>query len=213
MTSDDTKSSVALYAYCSLAALSLGLSACNPVRLGASLRTGFGRPGETTSSSFTLPSNVAIRIEESRFDASSHTINGCGEAAAVGKSCLIGRQLVFGSANQIPKTYVTSIVASFGGREYKLDVSEMYDAWGNRPLEVQGSGRYFGGSCEDAMNCTLRGLFSTGAATYAAEWQIVDGVSTRTVLTDSSDVVTAFQQHIDPPTRTAATHAVQGTTI
>jgi hypothetical protein len=191
-------SHVAIRAYCCTALISIGLSACNPVRLGATLRTGFGRPGETTSSTLMLPSNVAIRIEEAPFDPTSRTIRGC-ETAVSGstKSCLIAGKLVFGSADQLPKTYVTDITASFAGRDYSLDVSQMYDAWGRRPLEINGV-RYFGGSCADALNCTLRGLFSDGAGAYVAEWQIVGGVSVRTVLTDSGDVVAAFRQHIDP---------------
>ena len=74
----------------------------------------------------------------------------------------------------------------------------MYDAWGGRALEANGV-RYFGGSCVDELNCDLRGLFSDAAGAYVAEWQIVGGVVERTVLSDSSDVVAAFRQHIDPP--------------
>jgi hypothetical protein len=192
-------SHLALHAYCGMALISIGLSACNPMRLGATLRAGFGRPGETTSSSLTLPSNVTILIEEAPFDTTSHTVKGCGTSMSAGtKSCLIAGQPVFGSADQLPKTYVIGITASFAGRDYKLDVSQMYDAWGRRPLEVNGV-RYFGGSCADARDCTLRGLFSDAAGAYVAEWQIVGGVSVRTVLTDSGDVVAAFRQHIDPP--------------
>jgi hypothetical protein len=90
------------------------------------------------------------------------------------------------------------MTATVGGRTYKLEISQMYDAWGSRPLEANGV-RYFGGSCEDELNCTLRGLFSDATGAYAAEWHIVDGVPVRTVLTDSNDVVAAFRQHIDPP--------------
>jgi len=90
-------------------------------------------------------------------------------------------------------------MATFAGRSYSLDVSQMYNAWGSRPLEYKGSVRYFGGSCENALNCTLRGLFSDAAGAYVAEWQIVNGVSERTILTWSADVVTEFMKHIDPP--------------
>ena len=185
----------AAHVYCCTVLVSISLSACNPVRLGASLRAGYGRPVETTSSSLTLPSNVSIRIDEAPFDPGSHNIKGCGGGA---RSCLIGGRLAFGSADQVPKTYVSSITVSVSGHEYSLDVSQMYDAWGRRTLESNGM-RYFGGSCADALNCTLRGLFSDAAATYAAEWQIAGGVPVRTVLTDSGDVVAAFRQHIDPP--------------
>jgi len=32
-----------------------------------------------------------------------------------------------------------------------------------------------------------------------AQWEIVDGVSVRTVLTDSDDIVDLFMHNIDPP--------------
>jgi len=199
MTSTRRASCFARCIFCCTVLIAIGLSACNPVRLGATLRTGFGRPGESTSSAFTLPSNVAILIEEAPFDPTSHTIKGCGPASGGSKSCLISGRPAFGSADQLPRTYVTGITASFAGRDYKLDVSQMYDAWGTRSLQTNGGVRYFGGSCADATHCTLRGLFSDAAGAYAAEWRIVDGVAVRTVLTDSGDVVLAFRQHIDPP--------------
>ena len=75
----------------------------------------------------------------------------------------------------------------------------MYDAWGARPLEVKGVVRYFGGKCFDTKNCQLRGLFSDAAGSFVAEWQIVGGLPTRTILTSSSDVVHLFMNNIDPP--------------
>jgi hypothetical protein len=75
----------------------------------------------------------------------------------------------------------------------------MYNAWGSRPLEFIGSVRYFGGKCVDAKNCSFRGLFSDAGGSFVAEWRVINGVSTRTVLTDSSDVVSLFMKNIDPP--------------
>lgn len=75
----------------------------------------------------------------------------------------------------------------------------MYDAWGNRPLEVKGAIRYFGGRCSDVKNCEFRGIFSDGVGTFVAEWRVVDGVPIRDVLTDSSDIIDLFMHNIDPP--------------
>lgn len=82
---------------------------------------------------------------------------------------------------------------------YSLDVSDMYDAWGRRPLEHAGIIRYFGGKCFDNKNCLLRGLFSDAAGSFVAEWQIVDGLPIRSVLSSSQDIVHLFMEHIDPP--------------
>jgi hypothetical protein len=98
---------------------------------------------------------------------------------------------------------VKSISASIQGRRYELDASQMFDAWGGRPVEAKlpdGTRfRYFGGRCADAVNCTFRGLFSDGAGTFVAEWKIVDGTPQRTVLSWSDDVVKLFMDDIDSP--------------
>jgi hypothetical protein len=156
---------------------------------------------------FTLRSGVVIRIVEAPFDPAAHRIKGCGVGPRANPSalvtCLIDGKPVFGSDTQLPQTYVKSITAKFQGQSYALDVSQMYNAWGTRRFEmtVKGVGtvRYFGGSCQDSSNCVLRGLFSDAAGAYVAEWQVIDGVSVRTVLTSSGDIVGQFIQHIDPP--------------
>jgi hypothetical protein len=166
------------------------------VVLGLGLGVGAYAADGSRSSVFTLPSGVTIRIVEGPFNPAKHKIKGCTEAAGADGCFIDGR---FGSADELPKTYVKSITATFGGRSYSLDVSQMYNAWGGRPLEVKGVVRYFGGSCSDPMNCTLRGLFSDAAGSYVAEWQIANGISARTILTWSGDIVSEFITNIDPP--------------
>jgi hypothetical protein len=145
--------------------------------------------------SFTLPSGVAIRIIEAPFDGSKHRLKGCTGP----DGCLIDGRIPFGSDGGLPKSYVKSITASFKGQHHTLDASQMYNAWGGRPLEVKGTIRYFGGKCQDSMNCSLRGLFSDASGSFVAEWQVVSGVSQRTIITSSSDVMNEFRKNIDPP--------------
>lgn len=149
-----------------------------------------------TKAAFTLPSGVHIKITEATFQKKLFKVSGCtGE----GTNCRINGHTPFGSAFEIPKTYVKSIAISYQGQSYPLDTSDMYDAWGDRPLEYKGTVRYFGGKCFDTKNCQFRGLFSDAAGSFVAEWRIVNGLSNRTVLTDSNDIVNLFMQHIDPP--------------
>lgn len=149
-----------------------------------------------TEAVFTLPSGVKVKIIEAPFKKKLFKVSGCTENSAI---CRINGHVPFGSALELPKTYVKSISVSYQGRSYFLNASDMYDAWGERPLEVKGAVRYFGGKCADVKNCQFRGLFSDAAGSFVAEWQIVNGLSNRTVLTDSNDVVNLFMQHIDPP--------------
>ena len=150
--------------------------------------------------SFQLPSGVTIRVAEAPFVASEHHLKACAGGAG---ACLIDGLVPFGTDGEVPKTYVKSISASFKGQTYALDASQMFNAWTGRPLEVKLSDgshfRYFGGRCEDRLNCTFRGLFSDGAGSFVAEWKVVNGTSQRTVLTWSNDVVNFFMSNIDPP--------------
>lgn len=147
------------------------------------------------TSTFTLPSNVGVTIIEAAFQAPKFEVEGCSEKSA---TCRINGRIPFGVAFSLPKTYVKSITVSFQGASYGLEATDMYNAWGNRPVEYPGVVRYFGGKCFDKKNCQFRGLFSDAAGTFVAEWLIVDGHSTRTVLTSSSDVVVLFTENIDP---------------
>jgi len=144
---------------------------------------------------FTISGGVRVEIVESTFDKDIFQITGCENN---GEGCLINGHIPFGSDLDIPKTYVKSIVVTCKGHSYLLDPSDMYNAWGNRPLELKGV-RYFGGNCYDEKNCQFRGLFSDGAGSFVAEWRIVNGMPVRTVLTNSNDVVNLFIKHIDPP--------------
>ena len=145
---------------------------------------------------FTLPSGVTVRILEAPFKKELWQVEGCSSAEA---ACRINGQLPFGAAFGLPSTYVKSITIEYKGRTHALDVSGMFDAWGGRPLEHKGVVRYFGGKCSDAHNCQVRGLFSDAAGAFVAEWMVVNDRATRTVLTDSKDVVHLFITNIDPP--------------
>jgi len=149
-----------------------------------------------TISKFTLPSGVDVTIQEAAFQKTNFAVEGCSNET---EKCRINGRIPFGVASGLPKTYLKQITISFQGRSYDLDISDMYDAWGMRPLQYPGKVRYFGGSCSDVRNCELRGLFSDASGSFVAEWRIVDGLATRTILTDSSDVVALFMKNIDPP--------------
>lgn len=156
----------------------------------------FNQASADQSAAFLLPSGVKVEIVEATFDKTLVKVSGCGNSD---QTCLINGRVPFGTDSSVPKTYTKSIKISYQGQSYLLDVSDMYNAWGTRPLEVKGVVRYFGGRCFDAKNCQLRGLFSDAAGSFVAEWKIINGLPVRTVLTNSNDVVKLFMQHIDPP--------------
>lgn len=149
----------------------------------------------SAKSEFSLPSGVHVAIDEEKFERGQFHVSGCTDES---KLCLVNGHIPFGVAESLPKTYIRSIVVAFSGHSYSLNASDMYDAWNARPLAMKGV-RYFGGRCSDARNCQFRGVFSDGAASFVAEWRIVDGYQIRTVLSDSRDIVDLFIHNIDPP--------------
>ncbi|VAW58416.1 hypothetical protein MNBD_GAMMA08-201 [hydrothermal vent metagenome] len=106
--------------------------------------------------------------------------------------------LIFG-ATRTPKTYVNKITFYVNNKSYNLENMYMYNAWGNRPLEVPNVIKYFDAHCYDNSNCTIRGIFSDAAGSFVAEWKIINGESFRTIITDSSDVLGVFKNNISPP--------------
>ncbi len=124
-----------------------------------------------TEVTFVLPSEVKVKIIEAPFDKKLFKVLGCTESDP---SCFINGQPPFGVDGRLPKTYVKSISVSYRGQSYSLDVSDMYDAWGKHPLDYKGYIRYFGGKCFNTKDCRFRGLFSDGAGSFVAEWQVID---------------------------------------
>jgi len=149
-----------------------------------------------TVSNFILPSGVDVEIVEVDFQKNNFTVTGC---LSGNEACLINGRIPYGVDFDFPKTYVEKITVSFEGYSYGLNVTDMYNAWGDRPLEYPGVVRYFGGRCFDKKNCQFRGVFSDAAGSFVVEWLIVNGVGTRTAMTSSSDVVNLFKKNIDPP--------------
>ena len=154
------------------------------------------RADADTTTTFTIPSGVEVKIVEATFKKSLFKVEGCLDKDSV---CRINGRTPFGTSFGLPKTYLRKLSILFKGKSYLLDVSNMYNAWGSRPLEYPGKVRYFGGKCFDINNCQFRGLFSDAAGSFVAEWRIVNGKQLRTVLTDSDDIVNLFMEHIDPP--------------
>ncbi len=113
-------------------------------------------------------------------------------------SSLLNGNLVFG-ATGAPKTYVSKIIFNVNNKRYNLENKYMYNAWGARPLEVPNVIKYFDAHCYDNKNCTIRGIFSDAAGSFVAEWKIIDGKPIRTIITDSSDILSMFKNNISPP--------------
>ncbi len=118
--------------------------------------------------------------------------------AGVNKDNLPNGDIVFGATRK-PKTYISKILFTVNNISYTLENKYMYNSWGNRPLKITNVIKYFDAHCYDNKNCTIRGIFSDAAGSFVAEWKIINGKPTRTIITDSSDILSLFSKNISPP--------------
>lgn len=146
---------------------------------------------------FDLGGGLKLHLEEREFVSSEWEIELCPGSESV---CLINGKVPFGVEGSTPKSYLYKLEITNGNQTYQLDISNMFNAWGKRPLEYSGTVKYFFGTCQNPKWCTFRGLFSDGAGSFVAEWKVRMGLTERTVITNSNDIVHLFITHIEPPT-------------
>ncbi len=151
--------------------------------------------GEGSPLTVDLGGNRTVTITERSFDSWQAKVENCREGSGI---CRINGGIPFGVGGSVPKTVLIKLSLTVEGRAYDLDVSNMYNAWGRRADGTTAS-RHLAAACFDRENCVVRGIFSDGASAYVAEWAVVDGRTSRTILTGSRDVVDLFQRHLEPP--------------
>jgi len=134
-----------------------------------------------------ISKSIKVEIHEKNIDMGAN------------KNNLPNGNIVFGSTTGNPKTYISKILFTVNNTPYILENKYMYNSWGNRPLEIPNVIKYFDAHCYDNTNCTIRGIFSDAAGSFVAEWKIINGKPTRTMITDSNDILNLFSKNISPP--------------
>ena len=145
---------------------------------------------------FDLGGGLTLHLEEREFISSDWDIEQCPGTETI---CRINGRVPFGVDGSTPKQYLHKLAVTNGDQVYLLDTSNMFNAWGNRPLQYRENVKYFYGVCHNIRWCTFRGIFSDGAGSFVAEWQVRDGLSERTIITGAQDIVHLFITHIEPP--------------
>jgi hypothetical protein len=160
----------------------------NIAATAAALAAAVPSPARAMELGTTLRSGVRLHVVTTPFDPAAHRLEGCGSY----EPCLIDGHRMFGAVRR-PRTMLSRVRLEYGNAVYELDVTGMFD-----PL-IQTLHQNWDGDCYDERNCTLRAVLGDAGGIYAVEWQIVNGTATRTVLTDSMDVVHFFQAHLLAP--------------
>jgi len=91
---------------------------------------------------------------------------------------------IFGTDGGVPHTKLAKLTLVEGKRKTPLEASCMYDPWIEQ-IDVH----QFRVRLTAPRRRILTGNFSDAAATYVAEWLIVDGIGVRTLLSNEPSVV------------------------
>ncbi len=169
--------------------LSQALYAVRSIALVALLGIAAASASPAEEIDYSVKKSVAIYVEP--FKETQHEIDGCTFDTAL---CRIDGRVPFGVDHEMPRSTLVGIRVLVGGEFYDLDTSNMYNPdLGRDPVSI-------GQSCILKDVCTFRGVFSDAAGAYAAEWIVSKGISTRTVLSNSKDIVTHFLKNPKAPT-------------
>ena len=140
---------------------------------------------------FTLDGMVAVEVVEKPFVASSHHIGYC--ESDVRCPCKVDGRWPFGTPPcELPSSKLEKLVVKISGKAYRLETTNMFNAFEGRELELDGT-KLFTVSCK-GTKCVVKGAFSDGAGGYVAEWTIQHGKAKRTLLSADEAVIFPFME-------------------
>ena len=161
--------------------------------------------------SYILNNGVHVTVIEEPFNPSRHKITHCYEKSDSDEItdqsfiCKIDGLSFYGVGEAPePSTELKTIIVTIDGRLYRLNTSQMYNAWGDFRLPDD----YLWVTCHK-QSCSVKGLFSDATGAFAAEWKIQNGKSKRVLITGDEAIVFQFIDEID--TKKHITHHSSGT--
>ena len=114
--------------------------------------------------------------------------------ACASEQCQAMRYAILGSAQ--PATILASLTVRRRGQVYVLPTEGMPNPlFGN----AKAASARLALVCDEADNCTVRGVFGDAGASYAAEWIIQNGRATRTVFSNAMDLNRFIGEHLHAP--------------
>jgi hypothetical protein len=125
--------------------------------------------------------DVKLSVTAKPFNPKEHDIQKCKITSWEGV-CLIDNKPVFGADMGMPKTMLNKAIVQVGAKVIPLDVTCMFNPWFKKPSKGQFEINMIEGGF------AVRGFFSDGAGSYVAEWEIISGVSVRTILTSDETI-------------------------
>ncbi|MFT3796504.1 hypothetical protein [Flavobacterium sp.] len=130
-----------------------------------------------------LEENCSLELKREVFNPKEHKIDYDGKYV-IG----IDGAPLFGSDGEIPKYKLSKAILKIGDKTYNLQIDNMYNPW----LGDDVNKRFFRiihGSPNDHI---LKGQFSDGAGSYAAEWLIEWNSSIRDILTKDEIIIGSY---------------------
>ena len=135
--------------------------------------------------SFTLNNRVHVKIIEAPFEQWRHEITLCN-VTAEGRVkfvetyiCKIDGMNLYGAGEYPePITELKAIIINIKGKSYKLDISQMYNAWGYSHDKPD---LYWSVYCNN-KSCFVKGKFSSNTGSFIAKWKIFNDKSKRILI-------------------------------
>jgi hypothetical protein len=125
----------------------------------------------------TLPGGAQLQFVVAPFDSTGETISRVGNYVTA-----VGGRPIWGTDGSIPDSVLSRAHVLLGGVQVDLDVADMYNA---RPyarnMNVQ----------QDQVldRYTVTGLFSDGAGSFVASWDIANNVARRNIITNDDMII------------------------
>lgn len=95
---------------------------------------------------------------------------------------------LFGSDGDLPMSKLTKAILKIKNKTYNLQVDNMYNPWTGDELNIN----FFSIIHDGENHHILKGVFSDGAGTYAAEWLIEWNSSIRNIITKDEIIIQSY---------------------
>ena len=140
---------------------------------------------------FQLNRTASITFEQAPFKAVGKTFkyNESRELNVSKSLTTINGKPVFGTDGEMPRYILAKATLLLNGHSYHLQTDGMYNPWATAKMK-----REFIRLTQAGGSYKIQAVFSDGAGSYLAEWQVRNKVAKRTFLTADDELVTGFFQ-------------------
>lgn len=139
--------------------------------------------GQKNNAIINLDSISTLELTREPFNPKKHNIETLQNIVIS-----IDKSPLFGSDGDLPNTQLTKAILKIKNKTYNLQVDNMYNPWTGDELNIN----FFSIIHDGKNHHILKGVFSDGAGTYAAEWLIEWNSSIRNIITKDEIIIQSY---------------------